>query len=391
MNRLLLRILWAQQSLWQFVIASLGFAFGLVVLLLSVQLLLNANSIMRESEDEGNFLILNKKVAEEDFITGQKKGFSKEEIELLQQQEWAVDAAPFTTNRFDVEASFQQFGLTSNVFFEAVPDKFVDTLPEKFSDWDSTQKYIPVIASIDLLNIYNFGIATAQNMRQYPESFVKGITVPVTVKGHGMEHTYQAQVVAFSERLPTIVVPQDFMDYANRKFGDTTKAPAKPARVILEVKDDSDPRIVSYLNENDYVTNTEQLSTDKLKTLINRGLSISIIIGMLFVVLAMVVFLTSFQLIVARAKSKLNVLFDLGYKRNRIVRLLGIQFLALLIALSLLAVVVIVLVYGKMSGEMLDRGIELTPKAGALALIMLMILVGLNALNLFSIKLALRK
>ena len=53
----------------------------------------------------------------------------------------------------------------------------------------------------------------------------------------------QGRIVGFSNRLNTILVPQEFMDWSNSHYGRTAGARADPSRLIIDVSSPGDVKI----------------------------------------------------------------------------------------------------------------------------------------------------
>ena len=63
----------------------------------------------------------------------------------------------------------------------------------------------------------------------------------IMMRGNGRVEQYKGNIVGFSNRLNTILVPQSFMEWANKNFA--PNAEAQPARLIIEVSNPADSSI----------------------------------------------------------------------------------------------------------------------------------------------------
>lgn len=71
----------------------------------------------------------------------------------------------------------------------------------------------------------------------------------IMMRGNGRVEQYKGNIVGFSNRLNTILVPQSFMKWANENFA--PNAEAQPARLIIEVSNPADSAIASYFRRKD--------------------------------------------------------------------------------------------------------------------------------------------
>lgn len=67
------------------------------------------------------------------------------------------------------------------------------------------------------------------------------------MRGNGRVEQYKGNIVGFSNRLNTILVPQSFMKWANENFA--PGAEAQPSRLIIEVNNPADSSIAGYFQK----------------------------------------------------------------------------------------------------------------------------------------------
>lgn len=122
--------------------------------------------------------------------------------------------------------------LSTDMFFESVPDEFVDIKLDKWH-FDEETHTIPIIIPRNYLNLYNFGFAQSRSLPKLSEGLMGLIQMDIMMRGNGRVEQYKGNIVGFSNRLNTILVPQSFMNWANKNFA--PDAEAQPARLIIEV------------------------------------------------------------------------------------------------------------------------------------------------------------
>lgn len=390
MNKLLWKILLNKQGKWQFIIAGAGFCIGLFILLLSVQLYYDFNHILfaqQEKENQSSYLLINKTVTLLNTFDKSVSGFTASEIDTIRQQDFFVSIGEFQTNQFSISANLtMQLGFSTDLFFEAIPDKFIDNKPEEFK-WEPEKNFVPVILSTEFLNLYNFGYAMTQGLPQLPPDAVKMVPFDVTIKGKGKEQKLSARVVAFSDRIPSVLVPLDFMKWANAEFGEGAK---QPSRLIAEVKDAGDERMKLFLEKKKYITNQEQMKTQKAGAALKMVITLTGAVGVLFVALSFVIFVLNFQLALSRAKQEVDILLNIGYTRQSISGILTIQLVFILLLVVAIAFAGHYFAIQKIHDYFAQHGFVLTAKTTLTLLVSVGAAGSMLLVNSIALKISLR-
>ena len=94
--------------------------------------------------------------------------------------------------------------LSTEMFFEAVPDKFVDVSLDKWH-FDENTHTIPIIIPRNYLNLYNFGFAQSRSLPKLSEGLMSLIQMDILMRGNGRVEQYKGNIVGFSNRL--VVTP----------------------------------------------------------------------------------------------------------------------------------------------------------------------------------------
>lgn len=374
------KIFWGKQSRWQLIVATGGFWIGLFITLLSFQFYLDIRQITQRSNDEKSYIIVNKTVNVVNMFDKSISMFSQAQLDSLEAQSFVKDIGLFRTNTFNIYADVSdQMGLAFDLYMESVPDRFLDTLPAMF-DWDSTSDFVPVMVASDFLRIYNFSLAMSQKqMPQLSPLTIQLIPIQIKISGNGQSRLIKAKVVGFTDRIPSVLVPEDFLLWANEQYG--TGPSPQPTRVILQVDDPANEQINQYLKEKNYDTNKDQLRLGNMGNTLKIISAIAGSIGGMFVFLSFAIFLMNFQLIISRAQTEISLLLDLGYRPADLVSILNKQFWIILGSCAITVLVVAAVVVAAVHLQLNAYGFETSPSlswpvpAGALVL-----LLGLQAL-----------
>jgi hypothetical protein len=124
--------------------------------------------------------------------------------------------------------------------------------------------------------------------------------------------------VGFSNRIHSILVPLDFLQWANTQYGYFEKS--DPSQVILVSKDPTDPSIIRFLDEKGYDTIREKLKSSRMNIILKFIISFLVVIAGIIIGLAFLVFLLSLQLMISRSSDKIRRLNKLGFHYREISR-----------------------------------------------------------------------
>jgi len=340
-------ILWKDHSRTHLFWAFLGTLAGFVLLLSGIQFYSDLKQVLSENRDllDPEYIVLNKKVNIGQTLGLAGPGFTDEEIGELRQQPFADQVDPFISNQFPISGyteSDRVPNFYTELFFEAIPDQYIDIKSDEW-DWEPEKKTIPVIIPQDFLNLYNFGFAQSQGLPQIPKGVISMVSFRIRLKGkHGNYEDYPGRIVGFSNRIHSILVPYDFLQWANDRYGYFEKK--DPSRVILVSPDPTDPEIIRYIEEKGYDTIREKLKSSRMNIILKFVISFLVVVASLIIGLAFLVFLLSLQLMISRSAQKIVRLHRLGFHYREISRPYILLLLVLLLAVTGLSLLVTTLV-----------------------------------------------
>ncbi len=356
--KFLYHILWKDHSRTHLLWAFLGTLAGFVLLLAGVQFYLDIRKVLSENQDllDPEYIVINKKVNIGQTLGLSRVGFSAEELEEITAQPFADKVAPFLANQFPVSGyteneRFPDF--STELFFEAIPDEYIDVKSDDWK-WDLDEGTIPIIIPQDYLNLYNFGFAPSQGLPQIPKGVISLINFTIRLKGSGQGNygDYTGRIVGFSNRIHSILVPLEFLEWANETYGYFEKN--DPAQVILVSKDPTDPAIIKFLEDKGYDTIREKLKSSRMNIILKVIISFLLVVATIIIGLAFLVFLLSLQLMISRSSEKIKRLNKLGYHFREISRpyivLLGILMVGVT-GLSLLITSLLTRQFSSMAAE----------------------------------------
>lgn len=326
-----------------------GFFFanlcGMVIVLLSVQFYRDVLPVFTQGDSfiKKDFVIVSKKVSTLGSFVGKSSTFSEGDIADIEDQPFTKSVGRFLPSQFKVSAGMgmQGINMSTDMFFESVPDAYVDVKLDKWH-FDPASGEIPIIIPRNYLNLYNFGFAQSRNLPQLSEGVMGMVNLDIRIMGNGQAARMRGNIVGFSNRLNTILVPESFIEWANGKYG--TGERVEPSRLIVEVNTPTDDRIARYFDSKGYETEGNQLDAGKTAWFLKVITGIVLSVGLLISALSFYILMLSIYLLLQKNTTKLENLLLIGYSPARVARpyqLLTVVLNLLVYALGMLAVVAV--------------------------------------------------
>ena len=385
--KLVWKLLRQHISIPQFVGFFFANLIGMVIIMLGVQFYHDTQAVYNSQDSfmKADYLIVNKAV--KDVFSGQNTGFSDEDMEEVRTQPFVEKFGCFTASAFRVRAGFEMAGVdfSTDMFFESVPDEFVDIKSDEWQ-FDSLENVIPIILPKNYLDLYNFGFAQTKDLPKISEDLLGGIKLTVRIRGNGLDENYDGQIVGFSQRLNTILVPQSFLDWANPRYAEEGMA-SEPNRLIMQVNNPTDDNITSFLNAHGYETDADKLDASKATYMLRIVVAIVMSVGVVITALAFYILMLSVYLLVEKNSQKLENLLIIGYSPNQVSRpyqLLTIGLNVVVLFLAVITLIIVRTVYMEMF-ESFFPGLEY-PSILPTIIVGLVLLVVVSVLNVIAVR-----
>jgi hypothetical protein len=316
----------------------IGLGIGVLLLLCSIQMFINIQQLLgsENQRKEGyDFISISKTITNETMGQLDKNLFNENDIKEMGAQPFVQGVSPLIANRFRVQLSAGDIiPFSTDMFLESLDNNFIDTVPPNFT-WKEGQDYIPIVFSSDFLEIYNV-FAPGYGLPQLSEATASQVVVYITCFGeNGVKQTFRGSIVALSDRVNSIIVPKNFLDWANNKFGNTTHVSA--SRLYVKTKDANNPNFLNYLQQKNYKVNKDKTKFGRVKQVLQGIFSGLGIFGLLVVILALMLFSFYLQLMIARSKDNLQLLLLMGYSPNWLSKNVSKQFIPVYILVVLAA------------------------------------------------------
>lgn len=332
---------------------ALTLLVGVTIVLLAFQLYSDVKPLVTHQTDifNAHTVTISKNVTL--FKSANKNAiyFDDNEIEQLTQQEFVKKVAPFSSASFSVYAYINlgnghKFG--TDLFFESLPDEYIDVESDAWH-WDSASGFLPIIIPKDYLQLYNFGFAESQSMPVVSEATVQQISFNIVIEGNGKRRSFVSRIVGFSAKINSILVPDDFLHWANGIYGSgTSLSPSPdegnvkqgPSRLLVEFNDASDERISAFFHNNNLNINQSELENSKALFLFRFALVFVLAIAVIIIILSMAFIVMSLNLIVQKNRDLFVNLYNIGYSVTQIGKYYQIMVSVITVADLMLALAV---------------------------------------------------
>ena len=292
---------------------------GLIIALITLTIYTDLKPILESESDvfNDNAVIVNKKISILSNINKDKIYFTEEELKDFEDQDFVKEIARFNkATNFNIFLSLDMFNLGSQLFFESIPDKYLDIDSDKWK-WEEGSDFVPIMMPEDYLKLYNLTFSPqSKDLPLLSPKTISKVEFDVHLSGDNKRKTFRGSVVGFSSKINTILVPEDFLNWANKEFGNHEKN--KASRILVEFHDPNDERIIEFLNENNYEVNKEKMEKNKLIFFFKMAFVFVFVIALIIILLSITLILLSINLIFQKNKAVLINLYLLGYQIKQV-------------------------------------------------------------------------
>ena len=326
-------------SIGQFVGFFFANLFGMLIVLLGIQFYHDVVPVFTAEDSfmSSDYVIVSKKIGMGTTLSGRSHDFSAAEVENLGRQPFVRHIGAFTSARYKVEATMGINGksiLNTELPIESVPDEFIDV---PLSNWNYTEgdQTIPIILPRSYINMYNFGFAQNHQLPRISDGLMGMIDFHLYIKGN----EFKGRVIAFSNRLNSILVPQKFMAWSNDQFAPDEQS--TPTRLLVDMENPTDKAVVRYMEKNGYEMEDDKLQAEKTTYFLRLIVTMVMMVGLVISILSFYILMLSIYLLVQKNADKLENLLLIGYSPSRVARpyqwlTIGLNVLVLVIALVIL-------------------------------------------------------
>jgi len=352
---MLKKVLFQNQDKTQLFIAVLGSVIGMIFLISSIHYLIRVNEFGKGEEILGpNTMIIQKKVSNSSSLKITKNDFSNEEIERFKNESFVADAQAVICNNFNVllltdDPLVPKF--SSDVFLQTVNAKFLDVSSKNWT-WKEGDTIVPIVMPRDFLVMLNT-FMSASGIPQVSEDLAKDINFKLRISNETKKDFITARIVGFTNEIPSLLVPESFMSYANQKYA--TVKENKITNVMISSKEGEFGEMEKFLEERGLESRKSQVVIGKLKSIVSTLFVVLLVISVFTVVVSGLVLIQYMQLLIANNQYQIRTLLRLGYNPNNIV-LLFTRYLAVTFGIVSIIAFVLFLIEKLFVDELFEKG-----------------------------------
>lgn len=337
--KLIWKLLRHHISIPQFVGFFFANMFGMFIVLLAFQLYNDILPVFTRGDSfmKPGFIVVSKRIGTGNAISGRTNTFCQAELDDLAGQRFVRSIGRFTATSYRVHASMSVAGvdvLSSELFFESVPDAFIDVPLEKWK-YVPGDKVVPIILPRSYLAMYNFGFAQSRSLPKISEGLASMIGFNLFVDSNGSSDRFLGNVIGFSGRLNSILVPQSFMDWSNARYSSGGDNP--PTRIILDVNNPADRNMSIYMEKNGYDVSDNNLAAEKTTYFLRMLVFMVVAVGLIISALSFYMLMISVYLLIQKNSSKLENLLLIGYPPAKV----AMPYQTLVVSLNFAVLVIV--------------------------------------------------
>jgi hypothetical protein len=357
---------------------TLGLGIAALLLLVAVQMQADFSELLQGKQNKDTntqYLVINRQLNNNNLNSG---GLREEELAALKKlpEVSAVGIIQPGYFKASLSSTSDRFPFYTDVSFETVSSDFLDEIPEQWI-WQEKDEYVPIIVPSLYLDLYNFQFALAQQLPQLTPEVVKMIFFNIRIQGPNGEVVLKGKVAGFSDRIQSILVPQEFMQWCNARFAQGEKR--NPSRILIKTKDATSPVLNQFLEKNQLQADKEKTRFSKYREIVNWIAGISGLSGLLMLIFAALVLSLFIQLNIVSKQDEIRLLIQLGASPQQMIGFLMKKFfppnaIIVLIALGLVAILQYLL-FGWLQKKAIGVSAWISPLT-LLAALLLILLMG---------------
>ena len=328
------KLLFNHQDKRQLIIALLGVFIGITFLVTSVHYLMRVSEFGKDSEIIGsNILVIQRKVTSSSTLNLTKTDFELKEIEQMKSESFIEDVQAVVSNNFRVWLEINEKAIPpfkTDVFIQAVDKKFLDVKSDKWN-WKKGNKFVPIIMPRDFIVMLNT-FMSASGIPQISDELALQIKFKLRISNGNKQEWVDSKIIGFTNEIPALLVPEEFMDYANSNFSDGSEA--KITQVMIAGKEGEFGKLEAYMDEHGLESRNSQVVVSRLKSIVGTLFGVISGISVITVLLSGLVLIQYLKLLMTHNKYEIRTLLRLGYAPKGLINAFFWYFLKLFVIIA---------------------------------------------------------
>lgn len=323
---MLRKLLFQHQDKRQLIIAVVGAFMGMTFLITSIHYLIKVNDFGKGADILGpNTVIVQKKVSSFNTLNIAKPDFSLGEIEQMKKEPFIVDVKPVESNNFNITIETADPAVPrfrGDIFIQTVDPNFLDVKSKEFR-WKQGDTLVPILMPRDLLVMMNMFMGS-KGMPQISDELAKDIHFKFCMKNDTMKEYISCQIIGFTNDVPSVLVPQSFMNWANNRFA--PDAEQKITQIMISGKENEFGLVEQMLKDRHLESKNAQVAIGRLKSTVGTLILVVLGISIIAVFLSGLVLIQYLQLLLSKNLYEVRTLMRLGHHPNSLVKNFFVYF-----------------------------------------------------------------
>lgn len=365
---MLSKLLFKNQDRKQLIIAMIGSLLGITFLVTSIHYLIRVNSFGEGAEILGpNTIIVQKKVNPAAALGFAKTDFSVSEIENIKELKFIEDVKPVISNNFNV--SFETADplvppFRSDVFIQTVDPQFLDVKSNRWH-WEKGDTVVPIIMPRDFLVMLNT-FMSAQGIPQISDTMAQAVRFRFTISNDNKKEWIDARIIGFTNEIPSILVPQSFMEYGNIEF--SLGEEKKITQIMIAGKESEFGLVEQLLKDKGLESKNSQMVVGRLKSIVGTLILVILGVSIIAVFVSGLVLIQYLQLLMTRNSYEVRTLMRIGYAPKDIIRLFFNYFVKVFGIVSIVGILLFLIGKYFLDKELISGGIYIETNISIIAI-----------------------
>ncbi len=268
--------------------------------------------------DNDLYFSISKSIGLGNTILGRTSTFNEAEIKRLREQKFCTELSFVKKAKFKcISGFFEQKQFSSEIILESIPNSMMDGPVYRFY-WEKGQDYVPIIISSEFLQLYNFVYAPIAGLPPVSIENLSMIPIELNLIAKGKRKSFNAKIIALTDRFSGLYVPETFLNWANIHF--TGSAGSRSDKAVLKINPAYISDFEEYIISEALNVNEENLKMGKAASLIYPLSAALLLIACVFIILSVSNFWLHWKWLLERQKENIQTLYFNGFHPKYIAR-----------------------------------------------------------------------
>ena len=285
-----------------------AFSIGCLIFIISVLLMTDMLIYSYKNKKESDVITITKRIDLSTSLGFSNTLFDHKELKGLYEVAGEKSVGLFYGNRFRAKAfTTGMLGFSTELFMETIDPDFLDK-EYKAWKWEEGNGFVPIIIGDEFLSMYNFGFALSQGLPQLSSNAISELEFELQIKGRNKTARFKAGIVGVSSSINSILVPEEFMHWGNKNFGQNKTDELN--KILLKVKDDRRKEILEHIKSNGW--DISGLDRTNAFSMLYILVGVLFVVGLSILAISYINFLSHGRLLILKMKQEIYNLFCIG-------------------------------------------------------------------------------